>query len=57
MEIIFGIVFVLGAGFFCYVGFVAYEEEKTGKRVPLFWEKDFKLFDKSDVKYRDGDNT
>ena len=36
MEIIFGIVFVLGAGFFCYVSFVAYEEEKTGKRVLCF---------------------
>ena len=28
MEIIFGIVFVLGAGFFCYVSFVAYEERR-----------------------------
>tara|TARA_B100001564_G_scaffold322608_1_gene302081 strand:+ start:96 stop:269 length:174 start_codon:yes stop_codon:yes gene_type:complete len=57
MEMIFGIVFVTFAGFFCYISCVAYEEEKTGKRVPLFWEKDFKLFDKNDVKYRDGDNT
>ena len=57
MEIIFGIVCVIVAGFFCYISFVCVEEEKTGKRVPLFWEKDFKLFDKSDVKYRDGDNT
>tara|TARA_B100002019_G_scaffold292029_1_gene313940 strand:- start:3943 stop:4116 length:174 start_codon:yes stop_codon:yes gene_type:complete len=57
METIFGIVCVITAGFFCYISFVCVEEEKTGKRVPLFWEKDFKLFNKSDVKYRDGDNT
>ena len=36
------------------------EEKRQGKWIPLPWEKDGwarKLFDKNDVKYRDGDNT
>ena len=47
-----------------YVGAVVNEEERRGKRIPLIWEKDGflrmtkrKVFDKSDIKYRDGDNT
>lgn len=36
-------------------------EEKAGKRIPLPWERMFKkerkVFDKSDIEYRDGDNT
>ena len=55
------LVVMLGA---VYVGAVINEEERRGKRIPLFWEKDSflhvtkrKVFDKSDIKYRDGDNT
>ena len=34
------------------------EEERQGKEIPLFWErKKRKLFDKSDLEYKDGDNT
>lgn len=33
-------------------------ERKTGKSIPLPWEKpNRKPFDKSDIEYRDGDNT
>ena len=33
-------------------------EEKKGKCIPLPWEKNKrKIFDKSDIEYRDGDNT
>ena len=55
------LVVMLGA---VYVGAVVSEEERRGKRIPLIWEKDGflrmtkrKVFDKSDIKYRDGDNT
>ena len=55
------LVVMLGA---VYVGAVINEEERRGKRIPLIWEKDGflrmtkrKVFDKSDIKYRDGDNT
>ena len=55
----------LGLGVFCIVGlFIAYmsshlvSEKNAGKTIPLPWEKDgWKIFNKSDVKYRDGDNT
>jgi|TARA_R110000744_G_scaffold345952_1_gene451396 hypothetical protein len=55
------LVVMLGA---VYVGAVINEEERRGKHIPLIWEKDGflrmtkrKVFDKSDIKYRDGDNT
>ena len=43
-----------------YMGCHISEEKRQGKWIPLPWEKDGwgrKLFDKNDVKYRDGDNT
>ena len=33
------------------------EEQKRGKSIRLPWEKKTKPFDKSDIEYRDGDNT
>lgn len=56
---------------FAYVSSVVVEEQKRGKRIPLIWEREFwdkaveqsfqkktnKLFNKDQVKYRDGDNT
>lgn len=55
----------LGLGVFCIVGlFIAYmsshlvSEKHAGKTLPLPWEKGgWKIFNKADVKYRDGDNT
>lgn len=45
--------------FFCYMSAHMVEEKKRRKTIPLPWEKDykFKCFDKSNIKYRDGDNT
>ena len=56
-DIFIGIMFCIAAGLFAYVSSVVVEEKKRGKRIPLFWESDFKLFDKSSTHYRDGDNT
>lgn len=43
---------------FLYVSEHIRQERKAGKQIPLPWEKpDRKPFDKSDIKYRDGDNT
>ena len=59
-----GLILVLLAAVAVYIGAVVNEEERRGKRIPLVWEKDGllymtkrKVFDKSDIKYRDGDNT
>jgi|TARA_R110000796_G_C14509024_1_gene429687 hypothetical protein len=59
-----GLVFIIIAAIAVYIGAVVQEESRKGKRIPLFWEKDSylrvtkrKVFDKSDIKYRDGDNT
>jgi hypothetical protein len=43
-----------------YMGCHISEEKRKGEWIPLPWEKDGwarNLFDKNDVKYRDGDNT
>ena len=59
LEIIGAAVITGFAGLFAYVSFHVNEEQKQGRRLPLFWEKwgERKTFDKSDVEYRDGDNT
>tara|TARA_Y100001938_G_C7812719_1_gene292697 strand:- start:357 stop:533 length:177 start_codon:yes stop_codon:yes gene_type:complete len=58
MEILFGIIFCSIAGFFVYMMVHIQEEERQGKQIPLFWEREKrKLFDKSDLEYKDGDNT
>ena len=44
--------------FFVYMSSHLVSEKKAGKTLPLFWEEDrTKPFDKSDIEYRDGDNT
>lgn len=46
------------AACFAYMSFHCAEEQRRGKRIPLPWERiKRKIFDKSEVKYRDGDNT
>ena len=49
---------------FSYIGIHMTFEKDLGKRIPLIWEEGGllsktyrKVFDKNDVKYRDGDNT
>ena len=55
---IFAGFFLVIMGFFCYVSEHIIEEKKKGKSIPLPWEKKKrKIFDKSDIEYRDGDNT
>ena len=50
---------ILIVGFFLtYMSSHMVSEKKLGRRIPLPWEKKPpKVFDKSDIKYRDGDNT
>jgi len=58
MEYIIGTIFVIIAGLFAYVSTHVIEEERQGRFLPLLWErKKRKLFDKSDLEYKDGDNT
>ena len=56
-EVIFGIVLCVVGFFFVYMSCHINQEEKEGRHIPLPWEKKYKVFDKSDIKYRDGDNT
>lgn len=46
-------------GLLVYLGYHAAAEKDEGKYIPFFWERkpSTKLFDKSHVQYRDGDNT
>jgi hypothetical protein len=64
LETLIGFVAVALAGTFAYIGAVVQEEEKRQARIPLIWESDHpwfqkanKLFNKTDVKSTDGDNT
>lgn len=64
LETLIGFIALALAGVFVYVGVVVQEEEKRQARIPLIWESDHpwfrkanKLFNKTDVKYTDGDNT
>ena len=45
------------AGIFCYMSAHCAEEMRKGKTIRLPWERKRKIFDKSDIEYRDGDNT
>jgi|TARA_B100000459_G_scaffold144277_1_gene106785 hypothetical protein len=56
MHIFAGFILVI-AGFFCYMSAHCAEEQRKGKCIRLPWEKKRKVFDKSDIEYRDGDNT
>ena len=55
---------LLVMSWFVYMGAHIQEEHRQKKHIPLLWEEGGlfnrvkkKLFDKSDVVYRDGDNT
>lgn len=55
---------MIGMGWFVYMGAHIQEEQRQGKYIPLPWEEGGflnkakrKIFNKSDVIYRDGDNT
>lgn len=51
-------ILVILAAFFAYMSFHCAEEQRQGKTIKLPWEKvKRKIFDKSDIEYRDGDNT
>ena len=71
MEILsqlFGLVIIFAFFFFSYLGIHIVFEKDAKKTIPLIWEKggllhkllnrkDYEVFDKSKIKYRDGDNT
>ena len=59
LETLFQIIILCVGVFFVYMSSHMVEEKKRGKTIPLPWESNykFKCFDKSNVKYRDGDNT
>jgi len=58
INFILGAVLIVVMFFFAYMSSHLVSEKKAGKTIPLFWEEDrIKPFDKSDIEYRDGDNT
>ena len=58
LEILMGGAVLIVGFFFTYMSSHLVSEKKLGHRIPLPWEKETrKLFDKSYIKYRDGDNT
>jgi hypothetical protein len=58
MNTLFGILITIGAGLFAYMSAHVSEEQRQGRQIPLPWEKETRnQFDKSNIKYRDGDNT
>lgn len=59
LEMLFGIVVIFVFALIAYLSVHIAEEQKQGKIIPLPWERkpSNKLFDKSHVQYRDGDNT
>ena len=40
MDYIIGILLTIGAGIFAYGSCHIAEEQRQGKRIPLFWEKE-----------------
>ena len=64
IEFIFIVILLIFGIAFAYMSSHVVEEQKRGITIPLPWEQDgflnktyHKLFDKNEVKYRDGDNT
>jgi len=58
LEILMGGAVLIVGFFLTYMSSHMISEKKLGCRIPLPWEKKTaKVFDKSDIKYRDGDNT
>ena len=61
---IFAVIIMIVAAIFTYIGCHMSVEKDAKKHIPLIWEKGgflnrqyHKVFDKSKVKYFDGDNT
>lgn len=67
LQILAAVGFITAMFLFVYIGQHIQEEKHQGKGLPMMWEpgglwsrcfkKARKTFDKSDIKYRDGDNT
>ena len=57
LESIMGIALLVVGGYLAFMSSHINSEMKAGKNIPLPWERKRKLFDKSDIEYRDGDNT
>jgi len=60
INFILGAVLIVVMLFFAYMSSHLVSEKKAGHTIPLPWEKGSKLrkvFDKNQVKYKDGDNT
>ena len=58
IEFIIGLILVISAAIFAYGSAHIEEEQRQGRGLNLPWEKQKgKLFDKSDLEYKDGDNT
>lgn len=58
MEYFITVIITSIAAVFAYGSAHVAEEQKQGKYIPLPWEtNNNKIFDKSDIKYTDGDNT
>lgn len=64
IETILGVFILTVMILFVYVGMHIQEESRQDKSLPMIWEEGGllhkttrKVFDKSDIKYRDGDNT
>jgi len=57
MDNLFIAIFSIFAIFIIYMQTHIIQEQKQGKSIRLPWEKKRKPFDKSDIEYRDGDNT
>ena len=64
----FGFVIIVAFFLFSYIGIHMVFETDAKKTIPLIWEKggilhkflkpkEYEVFDKSKIKYRDGDNT
>jgi len=67
LEQFFAFIMLMIFTIFTYIGIHMSFEKDSKKHIPLLWEpggllynlfkKEQKQFDKSDIKYRDGDNT
>ena len=57
MEYIIGTLLICFGAFFTYMSSHMISEQKLGKQIPLPWERNNTIFDKSKIKYTDGDNT
>ena len=58
VQIIVTAVLIIGSAYLTFMSSHIVSEKKAGHRIPLPWEKKkYKVFNKADIEYRDGDNT